>query len=113
MGPDRIYGKLREITIFRYRDSAPLPVRMRNWRYRVGRQGTLLCKEINIGYLKRLNYLPLRGEYLGLYPCVLTKLNAQYVKIYYIYQKFAYIVFVDLFIFFNLMYAIRNNLDEL
>ena len=30
--------------------------------YRVGRQGTLLCKEINIGYLKRLNYLPLRGE---------------------------------------------------
>ena len=33
MGPDRIYGKLREITIFRYRDSAPLPVRMRNGRY--------------------------------------------------------------------------------
>ena len=30
-----------------------------NW---VGRQGTLLCKEINIGYLWRLNYLPLRGE---------------------------------------------------
>ena len=30
--------------------------------HRVGRQGTLLCKEINIGYLKRLNYLPLRGE---------------------------------------------------
>ena len=28
----------------------------------LGRQGTLLCKEINIGYLKRLNYLPLRGE---------------------------------------------------
>ena len=46
---------------------------------RVGRQGTLLCKEINIGYLKRLNYLPLRGENLGLYGlyrCVLTKLNA-------------------------------------
>ena len=33
MGPDRIYGKLREITIFRYRDSAPLPVRIRNGRY--------------------------------------------------------------------------------
>ena len=33
MSPDRIYGKLREITIFRYRDSAPLPVRMRNGRY--------------------------------------------------------------------------------
>ena len=33
MGPDRIYGKLPEITIFRYRDSAPLPVRMRNGRY--------------------------------------------------------------------------------
>ena len=30
--------------------------------YRVGRQGTLLCKEINIGYLECLNYLPLRGE---------------------------------------------------
>ena len=30
MGQDRIYGKVREITIFRYRDSAPLPVRMRN-----------------------------------------------------------------------------------
>ena len=33
MGPGRIYGKLREITIFRYRDSVPLPVRMRNGRY--------------------------------------------------------------------------------
>ena len=32
--------------------------------YRVGRQGTLLCKEIIIGYmyLQHLNYLPLRGE---------------------------------------------------
>ena len=30
--------------------------------HRVGRQGTLLCTEINIGYLQRLNYLPLRGE---------------------------------------------------
>ena len=25
MGQYRIYGKVREITIFRYRDSAPLP----------------------------------------------------------------------------------------
>ena len=33
MVQDRIYGKEREITIFRYRDSAPLPVRMRNRRY--------------------------------------------------------------------------------
>ena len=33
MGQDRIYGKVREITIFQYRDSAPLPVRMRNRRH--------------------------------------------------------------------------------
>ena len=27
MGPDRIYGKLRKITISQYRDLAPLPVK--------------------------------------------------------------------------------------
>ena len=43
----------------------------------------LFCvKKINIGCLQRPYYLPLRGENLGLYRCVLTKLNAQYVKIY-------------------------------
>ena len=35
---------------------------MSQFRHRVGRQGTLLCKEINICYLLCLNYLPLRGE---------------------------------------------------
>ena len=28
MGPDRIYGKLRKITISKYRDLAPLPVKI-------------------------------------------------------------------------------------
>ena len=52
--------------------------------------------------------------FCGIQIGVLTKLNAQYVKINYIYQKFAYIYSIeDLFIFFNLIYAIRNNLDKL
>ena len=40
-------------------------------------------------------------------------LNAQYVKIYYILSKVCIYSSVDLFIFFNLMYAIRNNFDKL
>ena len=44
------------------RDTNELAEKLIQVIYRVGRQGTLLCKEINIGYLKRLYYLPLRGE---------------------------------------------------
>ena len=62
--------------------------------HRVGRQGTLLCKEINIGYLERLNYLPLRGEnevntsvFIAEFLQNLMLNMSKYTK--FIYQKFA------------------------
>ena len=68
--------------------------------------------KINSGYHKRPYYLPLRGETLGLYRCILSIKCSTCQYILKIIIKSLHFILVP-FIFFNLMYEIRDNLDKL